>query len=87
MALVFIMLSSIFIKGSGFMLSKTDRKICGTCQFWTGKRDPVFDRKGVPKIDISDTRGNCENCSSRFFDTSRARDAQCVKYSKWTELF
>ena len=69
------------------MLSKIDRKICGTCQFWTGKRDPVFDRKGVPKIDISDTRGNCENCSSRFFDTSRARDAQCVKYSKWTELF
>ena len=52
-----------------------------------GSFKAILTRSDGQKIDISDTRGNCENCSSRFFDTLRARDAQCVKYSKWTELF
>ena len=34
------------------MQSKTDRKICGTCEFWSGKREPVFDQNGNPKINI-----------------------------------
>ena len=54
------------------MLSKTDRKICGTCQFWTGKRDPVFDRKGVPKIDISDIRAATAKTAAAGFLTHHA---------------
>ena len=37
------------------MRSKTDREICGTCQHWTGKREPVFTAK------ISETEGITNN--------------------------
>ena len=39
------------------MRSKTSRVICGTCQYWTGKREPVFDGNGNPKVDIFDEFG------------------------------
>ena len=42
------------------MQSKTDRKMCGTCEYWTGNREPVFDAKGTPKINIYDRFGVCE---------------------------
>ena len=73
-------------KGEENMRSKTDRQICGTCQYWTGKREPVFDAKGNPKIDITDEEGNCENVSSRFYDKKRMKQAKCKYYSKWTEI-
>ncbi len=68
------------------MRSKTNRMICGTCQFWTGKRDPVFDSHGIPKIDIYDRIGQCENQNSRFIDAARNCDKCCKNYSKWTEI-
>ena len=68
------------------MRSKTDRIMCGTCQYWTGNRDAVFDKKGVPKVEIHDNRGICENVNSRFCDEQRYSDSSCVKFSKWTEL-
>lgn len=54
------------------MRSKTDRKICGTCEFWIGNRIPVFDAKGIPKIDILDDYGICQNQNSRFTDEKRS---------------
>lgn len=43
------------------MRSKTDRVICGTCEYWTGNRMPAFDQKSNPKIDIYDENGFCEH--------------------------
>lgn len=68
------------------MISKTDRAICGTCAYWTGKRDPIFDQKGTPKIRIEDRFGGCENESSRQCGKTRDKEAKCGKYSKWTEI-
>ena len=68
------------------MRSKTDRKICGTCEYWTGNRVPVFDSKGTPKVDILDLYGLCENQNSKFKETSRINKYNCKYHSKWTEL-
>ena len=68
------------------MRSKTDRAICGTCEFWTGNRQPVFDKKGNPKIDIIDEKGFCQNVNSRFLDSLRNRNYYCCRFSKWTEI-
>ncbi len=69
------------------MVSKTERKICGTCEFWTGKRKPIFDQKGKPKVDIIDEVGECQNVVCSFCDKSRKKDRVCQHYSKWPELF
>ncbi len=69
------------------MRSKTDRVICGTCEFWTGSRQPTFSPKGIPQIDIIDKTGCCECPVSKFDGKSRACDSYCVHFSKWTELF
>lgn len=69
------------------MQSNTNRLMCGTCQYWTGKRNPVFDKNGTPKVDIIDVFGECENENSkRFCGTSRDATKNCMHYSKWTEL-
>lgn len=67
------------------MRSKTDRVICGTCEYWTGKRMPVFDNKGNPKIDIYDEFGMCEHPYIKE-GQSRRRDLKCIRHSKWTEI-
>jgi len=66
--------------------SKTDRIICGTCEYWTGDREPVFDIKGRPKVDIFDKNGLCENQHSKFIDQIRDNERNCKFHSKWTEL-
>lgn len=68
------------------MRSKTTREICATCEYWTGKRKPVFDSNGVAKIDIIDRAGDCEEVNSRFFEKTRENDRRCNRYSKWTEI-
>lgn len=73
-------------KGVENMRSKTDRVICGTCEYWTGKRAPVFDKNGGPKVDIFDARGDCMNVNSRFDGKPRQRVSSCCKHSKWTEI-
>lgn len=67
--------------------SKTDRKICGTCEFWNGDRNPTFDKNGKPKVQINSKIGECENPNSRFHMDDRENDRNCKYYSKWTELF
>ena len=59
--------------GETIMRSKTDRKICGICEFWTENRELVFDKKGTPKIVISDESGLCENPNSNFTDIIREK--------------
>ena len=68
------------------MQSKTDRRMCGTCEYWTGKREPVFDRKGNPKINIYDKRAICNKQDYRFADQNREYQHGCCRYSKWTEI-
>lgn len=68
------------------MRSKPDRVICGTCQYWTGKRTPCFDKNGIPKVDIIDDIGQCENVNSKFLDMPRKKQLNCQYHSKWTEL-
>lgn len=66
--------------------SKTDRKMCGTCEYWNGDREPVFNEKGIPKIQINTDEGFCEKQGSRFLDELRKYDLRCKCYSKWTEI-
>ena len=68
------------------MLSKTDRKICGTCEYWTGHRNPTFTQNSIPKINIVDDNGLCMNIYSRFDGKSRNKQSYCKNYSKWTEI-
>lgn len=68
------------------MQSKTDRKICGTCQYWSGKREPVFDKESMPKVNIYDKLGICNKQGHRFTDENRRCDLCCGRYSKWTEI-
>lgn len=68
------------------MQSKTDRVICGACEFWTGSRRPIFSCKGVPKLNIIDKIGNCESPLSNFEGKSRKCYNKCIHFSKWTEL-
>ena len=68
------------------MRSKTDREMCGTCEYWTGKRNPVFDKNGKPKIDILDEIGSCECYVSSMEGLPRRRDLKCKCFSKWTEI-
>ena len=68
------------------MIGKTDRKMCGTCEFWIGERNPVFDKNSIPKIFIKDKIGICQNVNCKFIDKKRKYDSSCVKYSKWTEI-
>ena len=68
------------------MRSKTTIKKCGTCQYWTGNRDSVFDSNDIPKVDIFDNEGICENVMSKFCDQKRKQKLNCKNYSKWTEL-
>lgn len=68
------------------MRSKTDRRICGTCEHWIGERKPIFDQNGTAKIDIIDNFGCCQNPVSKFIDGERQKDANCVHHSKWTEI-
>ena len=68
------------------MRSKTDVRKCGTCQYWTGNRNPVFTAKDEPRVDIVDTIGECECGTSNFCGVERKQTLSCKKYSKWTEL-
>lgn len=68
------------------MQSKTDRKMCGTCEYWSGNREPTFDRQGKPKINIFDTHAVCNKQGHRFTDENRWRDNCCGRYFKWTEI-
>ncbi len=68
------------------MRSKTDRVICGTCEYWTGVRNPIFNGKGIPKVDIIDEIGICQHPHSTFCDAERKKHLCCKRHSKWTEL-
>lgn len=68
------------------MQSKTDRKMCGTCEYWAGNREPVFDAHGKPKINIYDKQAVCNKQGHRFADENRRCDLVCGRYSKWTEI-
>lgn len=68
------------------MQSKPDRQMCGTCEYWTGKREPAFDRQGKPKVNIHDMHAKCSKQNHRFTDENRWRDQCCIRYCKWTEI-
>lgn len=68
------------------MQSKTDRKMCGTCEYWTGKRESAFAPLGKTKVNIHDTHAKCCKQGHRFTDKTRWRDQCCTRYYRWTEL-
>ena len=53
------------------MQSITDRKMCDTCEYWSGKREPVFDRHAI-----------CNKQDYRFADENRGCQQCCTRYSK-----
>ena len=69
------------------MKTRTDVEKCGNCEYWTGSRKPVFDAHDLPKIEIYDEYGNCENEQSRFCGNSRKKGMKCKYFFKWTDLF
>lgn len=68
------------------MLSKTNREICGNCEFWSGGRVPIFTGEGVPKNNITDKFGSCINYNSKLCDKTRKNDSGCKDFSKWPEI-
>lgn len=68
------------------MQSKTERKICGTCEYWSDERELVFEQFGRPKINIYDNQSVCNRQDHRFADENRRYDLCCARYSKWTEI-
>ena len=68
------------------MQSKTDRKICGTCEYWAGNREPIFDHHGKPKVNILDKTAPCNKQDYKFADKIRDCENSCCRYSKWTEI-
>jgi len=75
------------MKGVIRMKTSTDTEKCGNCQYWTGAREPVFNARGEPKVNIIDDYGNCEKEGCRFCDQRRKKSARCKHFTKWTELF
>ena len=75
------------MKGKDGMKTSTETVKCGNCQHWTGDREPVFDARGEPKVEIKDDFGSCEKEGSRFCGQNRKKSAKCQHFSKWTELF
>lgn len=69
------------------MKTSVDIKKCGNCQYWTGSREPVFNERGEPKVEIHDKCGECENEISKFCNQKRKKEQSCKNFSKWTELF
>lgn len=69
------------------LISKTDVIKCGTCEYWTGERKPIFDRHDMPKVNIIDGIGDCENQESRFCGQPRPQGLKCKAFTKWPELF
>ncbi len=68
------------------MSSKTSRVMCGTCNYWTGAREPIMTADNIERVEIIDKTGICENGNWRFQGEIRKYDSRCCKYSKWTEL-
>lgn len=68
------------------MRSKTDRVMCGTCEYWAGNREPIFDQYGNPKINILDKTAPCNKQDCKFADQIRDCQKSCCRYSKWTEI-
>lgn len=68
------------------MRCKTDRVICGTCQYWTGAREPIFDANGNAKVNIFDEVGICECVQSVKYEQLRKKELKCRCFYKWTEL-
>ena len=69
------------------MKTSTETEKCGNCQYWTGAREPVFNAKGRPMVEIRDDYGECEKEGSRFCGERRLKSLKCKHFSKWTELF
>ena len=66
------------------MRSKTERVILWDLLPILGRgiRVPCFDNKGVPKVDIIDDFGQCENINSKFIDKKRKNENKCKYHSK-----
>ena len=65
------------------MVSKFDRKICGTCLFWRGHREQLY--KPKPKVIMFDEEGVCECPISSKSGEQRKKDNTCNKHSCWIE--
>lgn len=65
---------------------KTERIMCGTCEYWTGKREPSFNGKGEPQLTIIDEYGDCQFVNCSHIDQKRQYKNSCVCHSKWTEI-
>ncbi len=68
------------------MQSKTDRKICGTCEYWAGNRELIFDQHSKLKINIYDKHAPCNKQDYRFANEERDCQKSCGRYSKWSEI-
>ena len=73
-------------KGNKIMQSKTERTICGTCEYWAGKRKSILDNNKQQKVRIDDRYGFCRNFNCNFTDQLRKYDLKCKNHFKWTEL-
>lgn len=62
------------------MESKITRKICGTCLFWDGCREPLISKK---KVAIIDEVGKCQCPISSKSGQIRKKDLNCKFYENF----
>ena len=63
------------------MVSKIDRKICGTCYYWNGNREIMTD--GKLRVAIFDEFGKCECPISSKSGEVRRKDLNCMRYEQY----
>ena len=65
------------------VLFNHDRKVCGTCAFWSGNREIVSNGANVRCKNPSD-EGICTNPKSQFKGKPKKADnIYCSKFIKW----
>lgn len=65
------------------MESKADRKMCGTCLYWSGPREIIYGEQ--KKVVMFEETGKCECPQSSMFKQDRYRQRSCKCYENWVE--
>lgn len=66
------------------MVSKLERKICGTCMFWSGKREKTNEEN--VRVVMYDEEAVCECPISSKSGELRRKDLKCKEHTKWEEI-
>ena len=62
------------------MLTRLDRRICGTCLHWEGERRPDRNKGGFSRLFLGVEPGLCSCRYWKYFHQLRYREQCCIQY-------